>query len=178
MITLEERIRIKTTPEAFMTFWAHLDQNYPFMHPRDHLWVKCIKGRPDEVGCVWENREYIGGRHLVNEQYRVVEVIPNKRIVSRLATFPRSLLRTELILEISALEHEIEVTETTHIGYDVPILGRIVDAIVNKRLEPILAAVKAHEAEGLQYIRDYLEKSAKRSLSEEALEDAGPTRPS
>jgi len=136
------------------------------MHPKDHLWVKCIRGRPNEVGCVWESKEYIGGRHLVNEKYRVVEVIPNRRIVSRLASFPRSLVRTELILEISELEHEIEVTETTNIGYNVPIVGRIVDAIVKRGLEPMLPAVKVHETQGLRYIKEYLERSDERCFPE------------
>lgn len=165
MITMEERIRINTTPKAFMAFWENLEENYPLMHPKDHVYVKCIKGKPTEVGCVWENKEYIGGKHLVNEKYRVVEAIPEKRIVSKLATFPRSLVRTELILEISDHGNEIEVTETTNIGYDIPILGWIVDTIVIKGLAPMLPAVKAHESEGLEYIKDYLEKNEKGASS-------------
>lgn len=161
MITLQESIRIKTTPSAFMKFWEDLEENYPFMHPKDHVWVKCMKAKPTQVGCVWENKEYIGGKHLVNEKYRVVEVIPNQRIVSKLATFPGCLMRTLLILEIADHGHEIQVTETTSIGYDIPILGKIVDAIVNKGLAPILPAVKAHEAEGLAYIKDWLETQNK-----------------
>jgi hypothetical protein len=141
-----------------MSFWENLEENYPSMHPKDHVWVKCIKGKPTEVGCVWENKEYIGGEHLVNEKYRVVEAVPNKRIVSKIAGFPRSLLGTRLILEIADLGDEIQVTETTKIGYDIPILGKIVDAIVEKGLAPILPAVKAHETEGLEYIKDCLEK--------------------
>ncbi len=143
-----------------MNFWENLEENYPFMHPKDHVWVKCIKGKPTEVGCVWENKEYIGGEHLVKERYRVVEAVPNKRIVSKLAAFPRSLVGTKLILEIDDHGDEIEVTETTQIGYDIPVLGKIVDVIVNKGLAPILPAVKAHEVEGLEYIKDYLEKNA------------------
>ena len=142
-----------------MKFWENLEKNYPLMHPKDHVWVKCIQGKPTEVGCIWENKEYIGGKHLVNEKYRVVEAIPNKRIVSKLATFPRSLVATKLILEITDHGNEIEVTETTHIGYDIPILGKIVDAILNKGLAPILPAVKTHEVEGLEYIKAYLEKN-------------------
>jgi hypothetical protein len=65
---------------------------------------------------------------------------------------------TKLVLEIVEHGDEIEVTETTNIGYDIPIVGKIVDAIVNKSLAPILSAVKAHEVEGLKYIKDHLEK--------------------
>jgi len=148
-----------------MKFWGNLEENYPFMHPKDHVWVKCIKGKPTEVGCVWENKEYIGGEVLVNDRYRVVEAIPNKRIVSKLITFPRSLVGTKLVLEIDEHGDGMEVTETTEIGYDIPIIGKLVDAIVNKSLTPILPAVKAHEVEGLKYIKDYLEKDNREVLS-------------
>jgi hypothetical protein len=155
MLVLAERIRIRARPEQYMDFVDHLEENYSIMSP-DHARFACLTGSPTKEGSICEQEECFQGKRVRN-RYRITQVIPNRLIVGEVL-FPRSLLGAKLVNEIKPDGDEIEVTETLYLGHDIPLLGRVWDAILGLIFDRHLPALRAHQVEGLENIKRHLER--------------------
>jgi len=92
LITLSDSIEVEATPEEVFQWFIHRlrdKESYQAWHP-DHVDIRWIKGEPVKEGSIVCAEEYLHGA-LHRLKFRIVKIVPNKRIEYR-PLFPFSLL--------------------------------------------------------------------------------------
>ena len=92
MITLSDSIEVEAAPEAVFEWMVQRmsdKESYQAWHP-EHLDIRWMKGNPLKVGSIGCAEEYLHGV-LHTLKFRIVEIIPDRKIVYR-ALFPQSIL--------------------------------------------------------------------------------------
>jgi hypothetical protein len=162
MIILDETITVHAQPEDLMDFFAHLDKNYPAMS-KDHIQVTCLRGHPLQEGSIFKNEEYFQGKP-VQAKYLVNQVIPNKRIEYK-ALFPQSLIGGRLVNEIEPTNDGFVWTEIIYLGFNTPLLGKLIDGLIRflfVLLNGSVSDLKAHQIEGMKTVKHILEEKVQR----------------
>lgn len=156
MIKISHNTIINAPPEKIWNFLTelHLSDNYMRWHPKDHIIFKAISGNQKNVGDVGYFEEYIGKR-LLKAKY-VLRKSKFPTYLEYTPCFPISLLNAiTASFEIRPINSKSsEFIAYVKYGYQIPILGWLVDTIVNK-IFPI-EVVKKHIAEEGSNIKSIL----------------------
>ncbi|MEQ9001717.1 MAG: hypothetical protein RID53_35095 [Coleofasciculus sp. B1-GNL1-01] len=162
MIILDETITVHVQPEDLMDFFAHIDKNYQAIS-KDHIQVTCLQGHPLQEGSIFKNEEYFQGKP-VQAKYIVKQVIPNKRIEYK-ALFPQSLIGGRLVNQIEATNDGFVWTEIIYLGFNTPLLGKLIDGLIRflfVLLNGSVSDLKAHQTEGMKTVKHILEEKVQR----------------
>jgi hypothetical protein len=140
MISLVDRIEIKTNPAAVIAWFDALPEHYLAWHP-DHVSCHFLRGSMWQVGSVLEAQEYLHGKHHTL-RFIVTDVVPEKRLIYK--------IRPALGWGAFVLEQQggiVLFTAELHIGSDLPLLGPVVDLVLNLFFQSRIEATRAHMRE-------------------------------
>lgn len=152
MITLTSIDHINASPEQVWHFLTHLHEDgaYKQWHPVEHIIWKQLGGDGETVGSTYHFAEMIGGKKLESGfrldkaerleylEYGASGVLRPLRIVT--ATFDLKPLA----------QNKTELTAQVNIGYNLPIIGAVIDWIARKTYD--MTAVATHMREEGQYL--------------------------
>lgn len=140
MISLIDQIVIETSPAALVAWFNALPEHYLAWHP-DHVSCRFLKGSMWQVGSVLEAQEYLHGK-LHTLRFIVTEVEPEKKFVYKI---PPGLGWGAFILQQQG--GSVTFTAELHIGSKLPLLGRIVDFVLNSFFKSRIEATRIHMRE-------------------------------
>ena len=146
MITIEDTIQIKTTPEEIFNFFIHIEANYKAWHP-DHVVARWGKGKPLEEGSIEYFEEYLHGK-LHKGKLRCTKVETNRRIEYR-PLFPWSIFFPKGSFTITPKGESCIFTATASLR-----IGPLFLILAKKNLE----AVRKHMKEEGENLKRILEK--------------------
>jgi len=146
LITLEDSIEIKTTPEKVFEWLIQLrhKEAYQAWHP-DHVDIHWIKGEPFQIGSIVYFEEYLHGR-LHKVKFLCTKIVPNREIEYR-PLFPWSIFtpKSSFVMEPKGKKSCI-FTATSYLR-----LGPLFLKIAKKRLDATMKHIK-EEGENLKRI--------------------------
>jgi hypothetical protein len=156
MITLRDTVEIKTSPEKIFQWFAHLDKNFSSWHPKEHVACRYLKGNPLERNSVLYFEVYLLGK-LQKARYRVTIVKPNSRIEYSME-FPLSLIggRGAWIMEQRGCNSLF--MNDLYLGTRVPLLGSVMDRLIQLFLGRLNRAFVQHMAEEDQNLKRIMEE--------------------
>ena len=156
MITLRDTIEIKTSPEKIFEWFAHLDKNFQTWHPKEHVECRYLKGSPLEEGSILYFEVYLLGK-LQKAKYHITNVKLDSRIEYK-AGFPLSLFggRGDYIVEPRGANSLF--IQDTYIGWKIPLLGSVVDKLIQALFGRLNEAFKQHIAEEDQNLKRIMEE--------------------
>ena len=150
MLVLRDTIGIRATPEQVFDWLAHLEENYTSWHP-DHVSCRHVSGPRFGPAAVYRVEQYLHGK-LHRLTMRVTRVIPNRELRYRIAPGFHGTFR--VIPQGSGVQFVAELT----MGWSVPVLGPILDALLGRLLSRRLAAQEQHMREEGENLRTLLEE--------------------
>ena len=149
MLILRDTVGIRATPERVFDWLAHFEDNYASWHP-DHVSCRHASGPRFAPGAVYRIEEYLHGR-LHRLTMRVTRMVPNREISYRIAPGFRGAFR--VIPQESGVLFVAELA----MGWSVPVLGPMLDALLGCLLSRRLAALEQHIREEGESLRTVLE---------------------
>ena len=158
MITLRDTIEIKTSPEKIFEWFAHLDKNFRSWHPKDHVECCYLKGSPLEEGSILHFEVYLLGK-LQKAKYYITKVEPNSRVEYTVG-FPFSVLGGRGAYIVEPRGANSLFIQDTYIGTKIPLLGSVVDKLIQVLLGRLNEAFKQHMAEEDQNLKRIMEEGA------------------
>jgi hypothetical protein len=156
MITLRDTIEIETSPEKIFEWFAHLDKNFQSWHPKEHAECRYLKGNPLEEGSILYFEVYLLGK-LQKAKYYITNVKPNSRIEYKVG-FPLSFLggRGDYIVEPQG-DNSLFIQDI-YIGTKIPLLGSVIDKLIQLLLGRLNEAFKQHMTEEDQNLKRIMEE--------------------
>jgi hypothetical protein len=152
MILLQDSVEIKTSPERIFDWLQHLPEHYLAWHP-DHVACRFLKGEAFEEGSILYAEEYIHGK-LHRLKFRTTGVVPNNRLEYQV--FPG--FKGGFIIQ--PLNGTVRFTATLTLGTRMPILGWMLDQVLEKLFTHQLDAMRRHMQEEGENIKQLLEAEA------------------
>lgn len=157
MILFKDETIITASPETVYYFLTHIDKLYKQWHPKDHVFCSTLYGSLDKKGSIIHFFEWIGrfplyfiAKTTKAEKNSYLEYVP---------IFPLSLLKIGMgsftIEKIS--DKKTKLVAYVGIGYDIPIIGPILDFILKRLIS--FDAIRKHMKEEGENIKKYLENS-------------------
>jgi hypothetical protein len=151
MILLRDAVEIETTPEHVFDWLVHFQENYLAWHP-DHVECRYLKGTHLlEVDSVLYVEEYLHGE-LHRLKFRATEVIPNRRLEYKAGFGMGGAF--EVVPHGGKVLFIAEIT----MGSSFPVLGRLLDAFLEKLLSDNLEMIKQHMTEEGENLKRLLEE--------------------
>lgn len=150
MRTITEKTIIKARPEDVWKFLTslHLGNNYHQWHPQDHIKIILIAGDGSTVGSRFYIEEYIG-KFILRLPYLITQSVPSE-CLEYTASFPLSIFNLGMgyfkIKKTSSTETEL--TAYVQYGYNFPILGKLIDWLIELFVKVDAGKKHIHE-EGL-----------------------------
>lgn len=133
MQQITEVTLVKAPAKEVWNFLTNLQtgDTYRKWHPRDHIKIICLKGNGEAVGSNFYAEEYIG-KFVLRLPYTVTHSIPHYYLEYS-ASFPLSLLKVgKGYFKIEDVNSKTtKLTAYVEYGYELPILGKVLDKIVN-----------------------------------------------
>ena len=157
MITLTSTDHINTSPDRVWYFLTHLHEGdrYHKWHPVDHILWQLKSGDSESVGSTYYFEEMIGNKKLA-AGFRLNKVEKGSYLEYGSNGLP---LPSDIVLiafELKPLDkNRTELIATVRIGYNLPIIGNIVDWIARRLYD--MAAVKKHMQEEGSYLNKALD---------------------
>jgi hypothetical protein len=151
MILLRDAVEIETTPEHVFDWLVHFQENYLAWHP-DHVECRYLKGTHLlEVDSVLYVEEYLHGE-LHRLKFRATKVIPNRRLEYKAGFGMGGAF--EVVPHGGKVLFIAEIT----MGSSFPVLGRLLDAFLEKLLSDNLEMIKQHMTEEGENLKRLLEE--------------------
>lgn len=154
-IIVEDSIEIIAEPEAVFKFLLNLkdDESYQAWHPKDHISLRWVKGKPWEVGSIVYAKEYIHG--VVHKlKFVVTRMIPNQ-LIEYTPTF--WLFRLFIPKNAFIIEQTSKGCIFKAVGcYRV---GRIGKLFAKRRISEGIDSIKKHLREEGEFLKQSLEKN-------------------
>ncbi|MFC1786805.1 SRPBCC family protein [Halobacteriota archaeon] len=148
---LKHSIEINTTPKKIWEFFYNIEKNYTKWHPEDHILFKWTKGRPQEEGSTFYAEQYVMGE-LKKYKGTIVEIVPNKKIVSKFS-FPISLISPKIEWLIEPKGSNSVFTAITYMR-----AGSLLSKIFKKGMKTLIEAHDKHVGEEGENLKKILEK--------------------
>jgi hypothetical protein len=156
MITLRDTIEIKTSPEKIFEWFAHLDKNFRSWHPKDHVECRYLKGSPLERDSILYFEAYLLGK-LQKAKYHITNVEPNSRIEYKVG-FPFSLLGGRGAYIVEQRGANSLFIQDLCLGTEIPLLGSLMDKLIQIFFGRLNEAFKQHMAEEDQNLKKIMEE--------------------
>ena len=158
MITLRDTIEIKTSPEKIFEWFAHLDKNFNSWHPKEHVECRYLKGNPLEEGSILYFEVYLLGK-LQKAKYHITNVKLNSRIEHKVG-FPLSLLGAGGAWIVEPRGANSLFMNDVYLGSKIPLLGSVVDKLIQIFLGRGNEIIIQHMAEEGQNLKRIMEEGA------------------
>ena len=150
MILLRDVVEIDASSEQVFDWLAHFQENYLAWHP-DHVECRYLKGTSIlEVGSVLYIEEYLHGQ-LHKLKFLSTNVIPNTRLEYKAGFGIGGAFEVK-----PQGNHVLFIAEITF-GSGFPVLGWLLDRMMQKLLSDRLEAMKQHMAEEGENLKQLLE---------------------
>ena len=128
MISIVEEVRLPAPPERAWEFFRQMDSNYRRWH-REHLEWRTIAGEPLSEGATVFVDEWVGRMRVASRMF-IEDVRPNRHFAYRF-TFPPSLVGAGGWFHFEPDgDGGCLMTQETHLGFRVPVLGALLDAVL------------------------------------------------
>lgn len=149
MILLHDKIEIDKPPAHLFNWFERLDENYLSWHP-DHVSCLFLSDGPLREGSVVYCEEYLHGK-LHKLEFQVTRFLPNFRIDYDV----NAVMKGAFIFE-PVDGHTLFVAEILF-GLDLLLVGRVVDAILQRIFRSRIRNLKQHMAEEGRNLKDLIE---------------------
>jgi hypothetical protein len=134
VISVVETSVLPATPERVWEFFRQLDTHYPDWHP-EHLRWRTLSGEALGEGAVVFADEWLGPLRI-NGRMFIHDVEPLRFFAYRFA-FPSSVVRAGGWFRFNPTpDGACEIVQEAHLGFSIPLLGRLVDGVL-KALLPL-----------------------------------------
>ena len=156
MITLTSTDHINASPERVWHFLTHLheDDRYHKWHPVEHITWQLKSGDSEAVGSTYYFAEMIGDKKLA-AGFRLNKAEKDKYLEYGTSSLLLPFNVVAATFELKPLgKDKTELIATVRIGYDLPVIGSIVDWIARRLYD--MAAVKRHMQEEGSYLNKAL----------------------
>lgn len=151
MIRLHDTVHIETPPQRVWAWLDALPRHYRDWHP-SHLDCRYVRGNHLSAGAVLHVDERLHGKpHSLILHADVV--VPN-----RLLRYYGRGVRGAFILE--PVGQDTRFTAELELGMRLPVIGRLLDSVLQRLLAKRLAAVQEHMREEGQNLKQLLEGPA------------------
>lgn len=150
MITLRDSIFIRATAAGAYNWFEHLDEHYLDWHP-DHVTCRFPSDRLPGPGAKIYIEEILHGK-LHRFRLHVLNVIPNREIRYRI------LPGVDGAFLFQDRDGGMQFEATLEFGWDIPVLGALVDLALRLSLATKLAAIQQHMHEEGINLRRLLEQ--------------------
>lgn len=150
MILLSDTVIIRTTPTRAFQWFEHLEENYLAWHPA-HVSCRYLQGAGLKEGSVLRVEEYLHGK-LHKLTFHLTRVVPAREIQYRIAPGLRGGFRFKPTTEGVELGAEIRL------GWQIPIMGVLVDLLLKVFFYRQLQALRQHMHEEGLNLRAILEQ--------------------
>jgi uncharacterized protein YndB with AHSA1/START domain len=149
MIELRDTVEIEVPPAEVWRWLERLPEHYCEWHP-DHIGMRRIRGMPLVAGSVMEAEEMLHGRrHRLRTKLTHVE--PGRSVRYRM--FPG----LGGGFDIAPSGRGSRFTATVRIGFRIPLVGPLVDAILRRTIGRRLEAIRRHQHEEGTNLKTLLE---------------------
>ena len=151
MILLRDTVEIEASPEQIFDWLAHFQENYLTWHP-DHVECRYLQGTSIlEEGSVLYIEEVLHGQlHRLN--LRATQVTPNTRLEYQAG------FGIGGAFEIKPRGDYVAFVADVTLGLETPLLGWIIDWVMQKLMSSRLEAMKQHMAEEGKNLKQWLER--------------------
>ena len=156
MLVLRDTIEIETTPEQIFEWFRHLDDNYRSWHP-DHVSCRYVRGHDLQDGSVLYAEEYLHGR-LHRFKFRLTEVEAGREFKYRIFPGVRGGFR------LRPTERGTEFVAEIFLGWSIPILGALSDAVLNVFFSDHIEAIRRHMRDEGIHLRALLSEETASSV--------------
>lgn len=149
LMRLQDKIRIKSTPERVFAWLEAMPEKYESWHP-DHVSCRVIGGSMSQVGSEFEFREYLHGK-LHSMRIKLMRIDPGGRMEYRIASLGKGAF------QVNPAGNETEFVAELDIGPDAPVIGWLVDAVLLTFFRGRLKAMRRHMREEGRSLKRILE---------------------
>ena len=156
MLILEDIAELRATPREVYDWFRNLVDNYRDWHP-DHVSCRYVRGKQLRVGSVLYVEEYLHGR-LHRLRFKLTSREPDSGFRYRIAPGLRGGFRITPMNSGARLEAKV------CIGWNLPIIGPVVDFVVTKLFKAELNDLRAHMREEGQNLSSLLGAGEKNSV--------------
>lgn len=150
MITLQDSVQIRASPEEVFDFFIHFKENFMAWHP-DHVRCWYLEDGPLEEGSTFFVQEYLH-KKVMTLAFYVTKLVPFSRIDYRIS----SMVKGNFTIE--DLGTSVLLTAEICFGTENPILGPLLDWMLNAVIGRRLQALKQHMIEEGRNLGSILER--------------------
>lgn len=153
MIGLRDSITIQAIPEQIFKWLELMPQEYCAWHP-DHVACRVVKGSVLQPGSEIECREYLHGiLHVM--RLRTTRMDPGRRMEYEITGLGKGAF------EVISRDEEVDFVAELELGFDFPIIGTLIDALLRALLSRRLDALRQHMREEGQNLKKIIESGWK-----------------
>ena len=150
MIEVRDSIAIAVPPERVWAWLETMPEHYREWHP-DHVGCRWVSGNALVLGAVMEAEERLhGSAHRL--RLTLTEVEPGRRFRYRVQ---RGMSGE---FDVAAAEGGSRFTATLRIGFDVPVLGAVLDRLVRPVMGARIESFRRHQREEGMSLKVLLEQ--------------------
>jgi hypothetical protein len=149
LIKLQDRTRIRTTPEQIFGWLESLPQHYLSWHP-DHIACRVLKGSMLQVGSEIQCEEVLHGKlHAMRMRLTRIEV--GRRLEYEVVGLGKGAF------EAIQSGEQVEFVADLDLGTDAPLIGQLFDIVFQILFRRRLEAMRQHMSEEGQNLKIILE---------------------
>jgi hypothetical protein len=157
MITLQDTIEVRTSPEKVFDFFIHFRRNFMAWHP-DHVRCWYLEDRPLQEGSIFYVQEYLHKRVMTLE-FHVTRLVPYSLIEYEIPPMVKGAFT------ISGTGANVLLTAEIRFGTDAPIVGNLADHMLRAFIGRRLKALKQHMVEEGRNLKSILEQDTRPETS-------------
>lgn len=155
MICLTDIVTVSATSRVVGEWLRRLPEHYNEWHPRDHIWLKTYAGECElHEGSVARAAERIGDFTLVFS-FKVTHVEVDREVCWN-ALFPYNLINLHGKFVLFEHDGATKLTAVSCYGWSVPILGKLLDWIIDRFFLREVLMIKHMREEG-EYLKMSIE---------------------
>jgi hypothetical protein len=150
MITLQDKIEIRTSPEQVFDFFVHFREHFMVWHP-DHVRCWYLKDGPLREGSTFFVQEYLHTKVRTLE-FLVTRLVPYSRIEYKIPP----MVKGAFVIE--RREPDVLFTAEICFGTETPLLRNLLDRVLRMFMGRRLEALQQHMVEEGRNLKLILEK--------------------
>jgi hypothetical protein len=151
MITLRDTIEIRASPERVFDFFVHFREHFLAWHP-DHVRCWYLQDGPLQEGSTFFVQEYLHTKVRTLE-FLVTRLVPYSRIEYEIPPMVRGCF------DMEQRGPNVLFTAEICFGTETPVLGNLLDRILQAVMGRRLVALQQHMVEEGRNLKVILEKS-------------------
>lgn len=165
MMCFEDTVTIAAPIQSIAAWLRHLPEHYKEWHPKDHLEIHVPTGERElHQGSIVHVVERLGN-YTLSLKF-IITYVNDEHEVRWEALFPHNWYYVHGSFAFAEKEGRTKVTSVSCWGWRIPILGRVVDWIVDRFVLPKADVIKHMREEG-----EYMKAAIERDL---LLKDGAP----